>query len=279
MSYKSITVCLDGSATSARALTFAIALAAHNNAHLTGLHLTYLPIIISEPYAMWGPMLTEWEESAQTRQRQAKEQFLAEASKSGINADFAGYRNDDLQEVIAHARASDLTIMTQKNASGSVVGSDDAITAHLIESMVLNLGRPVLLLPQSGYLPQKFDTIIVAWDGGREATRAVADAMPFLKSARVVKVLSVSEEIDDEHDLPDVDIATYLAKHDIKVDIERKESVHRAPAEWLLSRASEGKADLMVMGAYGHNRFAELVLGGVTRSVMRHMHLPVLMSH
>lgn len=279
MSYKSITVCLDGSAASARALRFAIDLAVRNNAHLTGLHLTYLPIIISEPYAMWGPVMTEWEESAQAKQRQAKEQFMAEASKNGINADFAGYRSDDLPEVIAHARASDLTVMAQQETAGSALGSNDAITAHFIESMVLNLGRPVLLLPQTGYLPQKFDTIIVAWDGGREATRAVADALPILKGARVVKVLSVSEEIDDEHDLPDVDIAAYLAKHDIKVDIERKESVHRAPGEWLLSRASEGKADLMVMGAYGHNRFAELVLGGVTRSVMRHMQLPVLMSH
>ena len=107
----------------------------------------------------------------------------------------------------------------------------------------------------------------------------MADAMPFLKLAKQVKVLSISERIDEDHDLPDVDIATYLSKHDVKVEIERNENVQIAPAEWLLQRAANCGADLLVMGAYGHNRLTELILGGVTRTVMRQMTLPVLMSH
>lgn len=275
MSYKSMMVCLDNSAGSSRLLEFALTLAAQNNAYLTGLHLTYAPIILSDPYAVWEPMMLEWEESAQTKQEHAREKFISEAAKAGVNADFSAYRSTDLHAVIAHARASDLTIVGQRNQGDS----EGDLGNNFPISFVLKLGRPVLFFPYNGEVSTKFNTIIVAWDGGREATRAMADAMPFLKLAQQVKVLSISEHSDKDHDLPDIDIAAYLAKHGVKVDIERNENVHIAPAEWLLSRAADSAADLLVMGAYGHNRLTELILGGVTRSVMRKMTLPVLMSH
>lgn len=275
MSYKSMTVCLDNSAGSSRLRDFALCLAAQNNAHLTGLHLTYAPIILSDPYAVWEPMMAEWEKSAQTKQEEAREKFISEAAKAGVNADFCAYRSTDLHAVIAHARASDLTIVGQRNLSDSTsdLGNNFPI------SFVLKLGRPVLFFPHTGDIPTKFNTIIVAWDGGREATRAMADAMPFLKLAQRVKILSISEHSDEDHDLPDIDIAAYLAKHDVKVEIERNENVHVSPAEWLLERTTNCGADLLVMGAYGHNRLTELILGGVTRTVMRQMTLPVIMSH
>ena len=275
MSYKSMTVCLDNSAGSSRLLEFALTLAAQNNAHLTGLHLTYAPIILSDPYAVWEPMMLEWEESAQTKQEHIREKFISEAAKAGVSADFSGYRSTDLDAVIAHARASDLTIVGQRNQGDN----EGDLGNNFPISFVLKLGRPILFFPYNGEVSTKFNTIIVAWDGGREATRAMADAMPFLKLAQQVKVLSISEHSDKDHDLPDIDIAAYLARHSVKVDIERNENVHIAPAEWLLSRAADSAADLLVMGAYGHNRLTELILGGVTRSVMRKMTLPVLMSH
>lgn len=275
MSYKSMTVCLDNSAGSSRLLEFAITLAAQHNAHLTGLHLTYAPIILSDPYAVWEPMMLEWEESAQTKQAHARENFISEAAKAGVNADFSSYRSTDLSAVIAHARASDLTIVGQHNFGDS----EGDLGNNFPISFVLKLGRPVLFFPYNGKASTKFETIIVAWDGGREATRAMADAMPLLKLAQQVKVLSISEHSDEDHDLPDIDIAAYLAKHHVKVEIERNENIQIAAADWLLSSAANSGADLMVMGAYGHNRLTELILGGVTRSVMRQMTLPVLMSH
>lgn len=275
MSYKSMTVCLDNSAGSSRLLEFALTLAAQNNAHLTGLHLTYAPIILSDPYAVWEPMMLEWEESAQTKQEHAREIFISEAAKAGVSADFSAYRSTDLTAVIAHARASDLTIVGQRNQGDN----EGDLGNNFPISFVLKLGRPILFFPYNDEVSTKFNTIIVAWDGGREATRAMADAMPFLKLAQQVKVLSISEHSDQDHDLPDIDIAAYLAKHGVKVDIERNENVQIAPAEWLLSRAADSAADLLVMGAYGHNRLTELILGGVTRTVMRKMTLPVLMSH
>lgn len=275
MSYKSMTVCLDNSAGSSRLLEFALTLAAQNNAHLSALHLTYAPIILSDPYAVWEPMMMEWEESAQTKQEHAREKFISEAAKAGVSADFSAYRSTDLPAVIAHARASDLTIVGQRNQGDS----EGDLGNNFPISFVLKLGRPVLFFPYSGAGTTKFNTIIVAWDGGREATRAMADAMPFLKLAQQVKVLSISEHSDEDHDLPDIDIAAYLAKHHVKVEIERNDNVQIAPAEWLLSYAEKSGADLLVMGAYGHNRLTELILGGVTRTIMRQMSLPVLMSH
>lgn len=275
MSYKSMTVCLDNSAGSSRLLDFSLALAAQNNAHLAGLHLTYDPIILSDPYAVWAPMLLEWEKSAQAKQDEARAAFTLAADKAGVNADFSGYRSTDLQEVVAHARASDLTIVAQRNAADR----ESDLGSQFPESFVLKLGRPVLFLPYAGVPPKKFDTVIVAWDGGREAARAMADALPFLQQAQQVKVLSISRRSDEDHDLPDVDIAAYLAKHDVRVDLEKNENVHIDPADWLLSRAADCGADLLVMGAYGHHRLTELVLGGVTQSIMRQMTLPVLMSH
>lgn len=275
MSYKSMTVCLDNSAGSSRRLDFALALAARHGAQLLGLHLTYAPVIVYDPYAEMGQLLVEWEESIKKKQDYAKEQFYAAAQKAGINYNWAAYRSSDLNRVIAHARASDLTIIGQRDPKDGEANLGNSF--H--EILILKLGRPVLILPNTSKLPENFAHVIVAWDGGREAARAMADAMPFLKQARLVRVLTIKERIEHNKDLPDIDIASYLAKHDIRVEIERVEKNDIAPADWLLSRVTELGADLLVMGAYGHNRLTELLLGGVTRSVMRQMTIPVLMSH
>ncbi|CAN5684502.1 universal stress protein [soil metagenome] len=275
MSYKSMVVCLDNSTGSPRVLDFSLELASQYGAHLTGLHLTYDPIIMSDPYAVWAPMMLEWEESAEEKQNIAKEEFYSGAKKAGVNVDWAGYRSSDTASVVAHARANDLAIIAQRNADD--ISNDSG--NKLADLLALKLGRPVLYLPYIGKFSTMFDKVIVAWDGGREAARAMSDALPFLCAAKQVTVLSISEKADLDDDLPDIDIAGYLAKHDVKVDIERNQGVDIDPADWLLSRANELDADLLVMGAYGHNRMTEMVLGGVTLSILRHMTLPVLMSH
>ncbi|MFZ6747975.1 universal stress protein [Undibacterium sp. Ren11W] len=275
MSYKSLTVFLDNSAGSSRRLSFALALAQRFGAHLHALHLTYSPIIMSDPYAVWAPMLVEWEESAQAKHDLAKQAFLDEAKNAGVAVDWLGFRSDDFRELIAYARASDLIVLGQRNPS-EVEGD---FGRGFPENVVLKLGRPAIFLPYIGDTTCNFERVIVAWDGGREAARAMADALPILKEAKQVKILSISEHVDDDHDLPDVDIAAYLAMHGVSVEIERNENIAMAPAAWLLSRAADMDAQLLVMGAYGHSRLTELVFGGVTRAIMTQMTLPVLMSH
>ena len=275
MSYKSMTVCLDNSAGSSRRLDFALTLAAQHGAHLTGMHITNAPVIFYDPYVEWAPIMAEWEAASQKKQDQAKELFCSRAKKDGVNFDWVSYRSSDMQQVIAQARASDLTIIGQHDPADVETDFGNGFS----ENFVLHLGRPVLFLPHTGYLPKSFENIVVAWDGGREAARAMTDALPFLKLAQQVTVVTIYETVDAESDLPDIDIAAYLAKHDVKVEIERSEGIDMAPAEWLLSRSEFIGADLLVMGAYGHHRLTELVLGGMTRSVLRQMILPVLMSH
>ncbi len=275
MSYKSITVCLDNSAGSERRLVFALALAAHFDAHLTGLHLTYSPLIMSDPYAIWTPMMLEFEEAAKDHQEKAKRNFFSNTHKAGVNANWDSYHSSDFRPVISQARAADLVIVGQRDPDDF----NNDFGAELTESFVLKLGRPVLYFPYAGDFSTNFDSILVAWNGGREAARAMADALPFLKQAKRVTVLNVSEKIDDQHELPDIDIAAYLARHQVRVEIEKNENIDISPADWLLSRAADMDANLLVMGAYGHSRFSEMVFGGVTKSILRQMTLPVLMSH
>ena len=122
---------------------------------------------------------------------------------------------------------------------------------------------------------------MVAWNGGREATRAVADALPLLARAKEVTVLVINpEDAPDTHgDVPGADIALHLARHGVNAVATRIHAGDMEAANIILSRAAETGIDLLVMGAYGHSRLRELVVGGVTRSILASMTMPVLMSH
>lgn len=275
MTYNSIVVCLDNNTGASRIMEFSIDLAARHSAHLTALHITYGPLVPFDPFGQAAQLIVEWEETVRERQKIAESQFMEAAKRAGINFDWVGYRSSDRNEIIARARASDLTIFRQRDPDDFL----EELSQGFQDAFVLKLGRPVLLIPFAGGMPKAFDKIVVAWDGGREAMRALTDALPFLQQAKKVIVLTVAEKKDAEHDLPDVDVAAYLARHDVKVIVERDERPDGDPEQWLLTRVADFKADLLVMGAYGHNRLSEQILGGVTRSILRKAFLPVLMSH
>jgi nucleotide-binding universal stress UspA family protein len=278
MGYKCISVCLDNGNSAVQRLDFALALAAQHGAHLKGVHVTYEPVILTDPYEVWAPILLEWEQGAQKRERLAREQFAVAAGKAGVSFDWVAYRSFELQEIIAHARASDLTILGRDDIGGNA----DKRARSFADLLLMQLGRPVLLLPpisKSGSANGQFDSILVAWNGSREAARAMADAMPFLRLAQQVRVVTIVETIQREKDLPDVDIGVYLAKHGVRAELDRVESIDTSPSDCLLPAALKMKADLLVMGAYGHKRWSELIMGGMTRSVMQNISLPVLMSH
>ncbi len=275
MGYECMTVLLDNTASFSRTIAFSIDLAARHGAHLTGLYLSYEPVIVADPYGLAIPVMQEWDETAQAREDHARNAFYLAADKAGIHFSWVVYRGTEWQKAISHARASDLVIVCQRNPADS----PNVLDHGVLKKVILKLGKPVLMLPYDGTVSLNFAHIIMAWDGGREAARAMTDALPYLKLAEIVKVVTISDSADLGNDLPDVDIAAYLAKHDVKVEIERNQSVHLPTADWLLDRAGETGAGLLVMGAYGHHRLTELVLGGVTHTIMRKMTLPVLMSH
>ena len=275
MSFKNIAVCLDSSESALLRLQFAIELALQHDAVLMGFHLTPPPMIMPDPYTAWAPQMQEIEESEAKRQDQAIREFRLIAEKAGVKFNCVGYRSDAVAKIIAHARLSDLTVIAQHQSKELGIG----FANNFAKTMILKLGRPVLIQPLLAKARADISNIVIAWDGGREATRAIVDAMPFLVKAKKIHLLSINEKADKDYEFPDIDIAAYLAKHDINVEIEISDITDMSPSELLLLRAARNEADLIVMGAYGHHRITELILGGMTHDILKKTNLPVLMSY
>lgn len=275
MSYSSVLVFLDSSPASNSRLDFALRFAAHHSAHLTGLHMSGSPLLAFDPYGQNAVVSLEWEEEAHKKQRESKEYFTQQAKNADINFDWECYRDTDMHQVLTRARVADICIVGEV-ADGS---SDIEIGRNFFSQFAINVGKPVLFIPHDKYFSCELKNVVVAWDGSREAARAISDAMPLLKAARIVSVISVISKKYRTEELPDVDIAAFLARHKVNVEIDKIEKISSEAADFILSRVDLKCADVLVMGAFGHTRFSEFILGGVTRSVMQKMIVPVLMSH
>lgn len=172
-------------------------------------------------------------------------------------------------------RYADLIVVGQTDPDDSANATPD-----LPEFVMLNCGRPVLIVPYVGKFDHVGKNVLVAWDGSMEATRALTDAIPLMKLANNVSVVlfNPSSRAKVHGEQPGADIALYLARHQIKIEVVRQHTdidVGNA----LLSLAADMGSDLLVMGGYGNSRFREVLLGGVTMTVLKTMTIPVLMSH
>ena len=166
------------------------------------------------------------------------------------------------------ARAADLTVAPQSGATGI-----DALPAQLVEQAVMAAGGPVLMVPRGGWEREVGTQVLCAWNGSREAARAVKDAMPFLAKAARVTLVGIGEFWGPSL----ADVAAMLGRHGVSAETLSLEGGDDAAA-LLQKTAAERSCDLMVMGAYGHSRMRELVMGGATRDVIREAALPVLLS-
>jgi len=165
----------------------------------------------------------------------------------------------------------------------SIVRQAEPGTAPLeelvIEAALFESGRPVLVVPYVHKGALTLDRVLVCWNGSRNAARAVGDAMPFLHRAKAVEVAIVLGEAGRTDEIAGVDIGEHLARHQLKVEVERLTAIKGDVSDTILSHAADRGADLLVMGGYGHSRLREFILGGATRGILRTMTLPVLMSH
>lgn len=210
--------------------------------------------------------------------RRALENFAEAATRRGISVEtrLVVCNAGDLPEEMAlHARYADLVVVGQPG--------DDSATVQqaLLEELIFQSGRPLLVVPWAGKVNPEPKTVMVAWDASGTAARALADALPILKQAKKVIVLVAIDEGRNSHgDEPGADIALHLARHDIEVEARRIPiGSDIKPADVLLSQVADIGADLMVMGGYHHSRVREYILGGVTRTILETMTVPVLMSH
>lgn len=278
MAYRNLLVHVDDSKANAKRLDAAITLAQAHEAHLTGIYAAIEPFLPGSIVAeVPSQLLDGLREQVAVRVAAAEAVFTEAVERAGLLSDFrvAHCPGSRVAEVVAlHARYADLAILGQPEP-----GDNGEVDAEVPEDVVLSVGRPVLVIPYIGAGKQIGKRILIAWDGGREAARAVNDALPLLVKAESVAVLVINPSRGGHGEQPGADIALHLARHGITAEAQHIEVRDISTGNALLSRLADEDIDLLVMGAYGHSRLRQMVLGGVTRELFQQMTVPVLMSH
>ena len=277
---KDLLVHVDDSRQCPARLDATVTLTAAHDAHLVGIYVVAQPRLPTHIRAQIPDDLLlaqqKREDESVARVRAAFEDAVRRA---GVNGEWRSVDGSALPTLALHGRYVDLLVVGQRDPSGETGADDPSIPDHLI----LSAGRPALVIPYTGQFPVVGERVMVAWDASRLAARAVNDALPLMARAKSVVVLAVNPVVrDDERghgDIPCADICLHLARHGIRAEAQQIYADDLDVGEMLLSRAADQGIDLMVCGAYGHARWREVVLGGVTRHLLAHMTLPVLMSH
>jgi len=258
---------------------FAITVAETFDTHVAGVAFVYIPefpgyvMLEKIPRDMMAQMVAESEKAA----RAAIERFDAAARRSLVSAEHRLLRalGAIAPEILSRlARRFDLSVLMQSKPGG--VNNDDMIETSLFQS-----GRPVIVVPYIQKDGLKLDHVVCCWDGSRAAARAFNDALPLLAKATQVDLLIVLNEktSGDEKEIRGVEIAKHLARHDVKVQIEIIPAADIDVTNTILSYVADISGTLIVMGGYGHAKLREVILGGVTRDMLKSMTVPVFMSH
>jgi len=279
MAYKTVLLHLDGGERDDMRLDMAMKLAAFDRAHLIALRIIpRLAYPVFGDYAFGAAAAVaeaerKYLDNAQEDAERLRERIERRAEQEGVAFEWRleyGFAEDILP---VHARYADLTIMGQTDPD-----TENAVQARGVPVQTVTVsGRPVLVVPYAGDFETLGKRPLIAWDGGREATRAVHDAMPFLKRAERVFVLSINPPSEDH--IAGFDIAAQLARHGVNAEAMRTVASDVSTGDVLLSECASMGADMIVMGAYGHSRFREFVLGGVSQLVLETMTVPVFMAH
>lgn len=282
MSYKTILVHVNGRKPVGECIDFAAKIAMNEEAYLIGAAPTGVPRLIYQAGYIYegGGMTLPLESHINALRKQAREAlavFEDVAKKSGVRSYETRTIDDEAGAGISlQARYADLVVLEQADPNAP---SPTALP-DFPEYVLMNCGRPVLIVPYTGHYEMVARRILVGWDASTSATRAVTAALPLLKRADNVDVVVFNPDSrgDAHGEQPGADIGLYLARHDIKVNVVcRKTDIDIGNA--LLSLATDLGSDMLVMGGYGHSRFREILLGGVTRTVLASMTVPVLMVH
>jgi nucleotide-binding universal stress UspA family protein len=257
--------------------SFAVSIAEAFGAHVLAVAFSYEPVI---PGSVMGGIPPEFIESQRAESektaRAAIARFEQTAKRAGISSEarvFTGSTGGAADQLSRIARRFDLAVIGQPDRDASVREE------VLGESVLFESGRPVIFVPFIQKAGLKLDRVLVCWDGGRAATRAIADSLPFLQKAKQVEIVIVGNKPPKSDEVPGADLGQHLARHGLKIDVKRITSPDIDVASTILSYAADSSADMIVMGGYGHSRLREFVLGGVTRELFQSMTVPVLMSH
>lgn len=281
MPYRSILVHLDSSDPSRRRLGVGISLCRDFAAQLIGTYLDDAPEITPSLAALLpNDIVARRLNEVARMQHTAEAVFRQAAAAAGLtDIEWRAPAGPPIEAAVAHGRCADLIVVGQPDAASA----GWSFAARLVAALLLETARPMLVVPYIGAPAAIGSNILVAWDGGREAARALADAMPLLVRAHRVTVAC----LDPGAAARGVDavarerLASYLHHHGIaaRIDCDNLGEGDVAVGDWLLSRVADLGGDLIVMGGYGQPRWREEVLGGATRVLLSAMTVPVLMAH
>ena len=274
---KDLVVNLSASDGADPASDYAISVADAFRAHAFGIAFAYEPIL---PPSVMGGLPPEIIESQRAEGENAATAVIARFEESARRA---GLSAKSRMIPTSLAGAADVFGRIARRFDLSVVGQAEPDTVApqelIIEAALFESGRPVLVVPYIQKQGLKLDRVLVCWDASRNAARAIADAMPFLRRSKAIDVIVVATERPKSDELPGADIAHHLARHELEVDLKRIVSGGTDVASTILSYAADSAADFIVMGGYGHSRLREFILGGATRGILSAMTVPTLMSH
>jgi nucleotide-binding universal stress UspA family protein len=281
MSYKTILVHVDGSRHVPRRVQIAAELAALYDAHLVGVALAYLPAVFYDALVVnpFDPNLEPLLQVPRQRAADALDNFLDIARqfhKGSIETRLE--ENEDARGISLQARYCDLVVLGQYDPDDN----ESTVKPDFAETVILESGVPVLMIPFASPLGATGRRALLSWNASREAVRAVHYALPLLQRAGQVDVAVFDPETlpADYEAVPDKDVVDWLARHGIKASVLRQVTAGDIDiGNALLSLAADRASDLLVMGCYGHTRFREVLLGGVSRQILKSMTLPVLMAH
>ncbi len=279
MAFKTILVHVDETKQAADRIRFAARMALDCDAHLigastTGMSQQFFRHIAADDAT---PDLEKFAESLRKRAHQTLDKFESITRELGLASVERRVIEEEVSSGLAmHARYCDLSIIGQTDPHDSARN----VNAKFPEIIVLESGGPVLILPYHYDYRYSGKRILIAWNASPAIRKAIQFSLPILQHAEVVNVAILNAETHPEifGEAPGTDIALYLARHGIKVEIIQR-SVRASVGSALISMAEELESDLIIMGCYGHARLREIVLGGTTRTVFKSMTVPVFMTH
>jgi nucleotide-binding universal stress UspA family protein len=256
---------------------YAISLASAFGAHIAGVAFAFEPVI---PASVMGgisaDLIDAQRSESETAAKGAMARFEQAARTAGVanetrlvNASLSGAAETFAQI----ARRFDIAVVTQ--AERDKIAAEELIA----ETTLFNSGRPVIIVPYIQKGPLKLERSMVCWDGSRAAARAIGDAMPLLQRAQSVDILVVATDRARRDATPGAGLRDHLARHGLKAEIKRVQGSDIDVPSAILSYVADHSVDFIVMGGYGHSRLREFILGGVTRSMLKTMTVPTLMSH
>ncbi|RSZ61117.1 universal stress protein [Massilia atriviolacea] len=279
MSLKTIVVHVDSTPGSGERVNIAAQLAIDDDAHLIGLATTGWSSFVFATGAI-DPMVPPFSlelEPVRQECRTALAAFEAQACALGVASLETRMAEEEAGMALAlHGRYSDLIVLGQTTGASSSV----LVRRDFPEYVLLNCAAPVLVIPASGSVGRVGRKVLVAWNGSMEARRAVVSAIPVLQRARQVSLVIINPERPgmDEGDEPGADMALYLARQGVRVDVLSR-STRGEAGDAIIDVATGCGADMVVMGAYGRSRLREFIMGGATRTMLESMPVPVWMAH